>query len=191
MSLRDALNHEISEKDEDHFWSWVDTAGPNECWEWRGSVGSHGYGRLWLTTTQEHMLAHRFSLSLRQPLRQGLEVDHLCFNKLCVNPDHLEEVTPAENRRRAVAARPPVASCKRGHPYDESNTIINSKGYRECRQCLRAKHRRKRAREVADREPRYCRGCGEPIEREADTRKQFCGARCKNRIWWRENKGKA
>jgi hypothetical protein len=75
-----------------------------ECWEWRGQQQQGGYGIVqWprrRTTT-----AHRAIYSIiRGPVPVGLHLDHLCRNRACVNPDHLEPVTPGENTRRASAA---------------------------------------------------------------------------------------
>jgi hypothetical protein len=70
------------------------------CWTWTGAKASHGYGNTARTT------AHREVWELLiGPIPDGLTLDHLCRNPLCVNPDHLEPVTCAENLRRARLAR--------------------------------------------------------------------------------------
>lgn len=120
---------------------WAKVLRTDGCWIWQGNVGDHHYGRFWNPEAQRNILAHRFSLSLVEPLVEGLEVDHLCRNTLCVRPDHLEQITQDENKRRAMKARPAVTSCRRGHEYDESNTYVNPKGYRECRTCTRERRR--------------------------------------------------
>ena len=77
------------------------------CWPWVGARDRAGYGMLKMgrTTRVAHRVAYELAVG---PIPDGLEVDHLCFNPSCVNPDHLEAVTPAENVRRAVARRQPV-----------------------------------------------------------------------------------
>lgn len=74
----------------------------DECWLWQGARQSTGYGAVNVDTLY---LAHRLSgvLFSDSPLEHGLTIDHLCFVKLCVNPNHLEPVTLAENLRRARA----------------------------------------------------------------------------------------
>lgn len=94
------------------------------------------------------MLAHRFSLSLVQPLVEGLQVDHLCRNTSCVRPTHLEQVTQAENIRRAALHRERATRCKNGHEYTPENTYINSKGNRECLICRRKSIRESNRRYV-------------------------------------------
>jgi len=67
--------------------------------------GDHGYGRFWDASARCNRLAHRVALGFRQALSDEMQVDHLCRNRICVRPDHLEEVTQQENIRRALPFR--------------------------------------------------------------------------------------
>jgi hypothetical protein len=82
---------------EQRFWQFVTKDAADVCWEWHGERIRNGYGRLWISTTQR-MLAHRFAYELLiGPIPEGLDLDHLCRNRSCVNPAHLEPVTNREN----------------------------------------------------------------------------------------------
>lgn len=108
--------------DPKRFWAKVEKTA--ECWVWKGARGHWLYGLIrWNGRTE---LAHRVSYELLVgPIPDGLVIDHLCRNTLCVRPDHLEPVTNAENVLRgfsppAIAAR--RAECAQGHPYTPENT---------------------------------------------------------------------
>lgn len=149
-----------------NFWSKVQQRG--ECWEWTGHLTEKGYGQFGLDG--KPFLAHRVSYMLHiGELPEDLTVDHLCMNKRCVNPLHLECVTRGENIRRAWAAGlnpyPALAArnrqkthCSRGHAFDEENTAISPDGHRSCRTCRREADRRRRS---PDKPLRTCAKCGE------------------------------
>lgn len=113
----------------------------NGCVEWTAYVGTNGYGRFYVDG--RNALAHRWSYEHHAgPIPAGLHLDHLCRNRSCVNPEHLEPVSQSENVRRGVG--PLIAAerhralthCSEGHPYDEANTYTDSKS-RNCRTCKR------------------------------------------------------
>ena len=118
------------------------------CWEWIGTRDSRGYGNV---KVQRHVMkAHRVVYEhVRGPIAPGLECDHLCRSHWCVNPEHIELVTHAENVRRGAARWVPAARqrairrCPHGHPYTKANTYVQpSTGGRACRTCGRERKRR-------------------------------------------------
>ena len=120
----------------------------NGCWLWQGYVSRQGYGQM--KVDHRHWKAHRFAYVVwRGPIAEGLEIDHLCRVRRCVNPDHLEPVTHRENVRRGdlslANARRHLAKthCVHGHSY--GNAIVRPNGARQCRECKR-QHDRRRVR---------------------------------------------
>lgn len=117
------------------------------CWLWDGYQDPQGYGRLKVAGVSR--LAHRVSHELFiGPVVDDLTVDHLCLNKSCVSPWHLEAVTKAENNRRFGRS---MTRCKQGHPFDASNSHVDGAGRRRCRACWRASSARYKARRRAER----------------------------------------
>jgi hypothetical protein len=129
----------------------VRRARPDECWPWLGTRTPTGYGQIRVRTPRgwRMLYAHRIAYELSGGvIPVGHEVDHLCFTPGCVNPTHLEAVTPAENHRRR-RGRPrrhrPTPKCNAGHAR-EGNTRVNSRGARFCVVCHRQAVRRHRDR---------------------------------------------
>lgn len=114
------------------------------CIPWTGRLSSDGYGRI------GRDFAHRRAyVAARGPIPAGLELDHLCRLRRCVNPDHLEPVTHAENMARSSGAL--KTECIHGHPFDEANTYRRPDGTRDCRACVRARVAKYQERKSLDR----------------------------------------
>lgn len=114
---------------------------PSGCWEWQGTKSGNGYGRLFYRG--RYHTAHRVSYQLYiGPIPEGLVIDHLCRNRGCVNPEHLEPVTFGENIRRSpIHNMRSKTHCPEGHEYTKKNTFIRRSGSRECRTCKKVKDR--------------------------------------------------
>lgn len=127
----------------DLFWAKVQKT--DGCWLWTAHVDQSGYGKFGNGkhgTTCAHRIAYELCVG---PIPAGLELDHLCRVRHCVNPRHLEAVTHSENVLRGLspaitAARQRAKThCPKKHPYDEANTIHRG-GARFCRACRDAKN---------------------------------------------------
>lgn len=122
----------------------------NGCWNWKGHLGSGGYGRC--NNRAGQSLAHRaFYTILKGDIPDGMQLDHLCRNRMCVNPDHLEPVNQKDNQLRGVLARGKPNStrkdfCRRGHPMKGDNVRYYKNGKYTLRMCVACNHIRNRAR---------------------------------------------
>lgn len=128
------------------FWSKVDRSG--ECWVWLAGQATGGYGKF--NDAGRTWRAHRWAYEAEVgPIPEGMHIDHLCRNRLCVRPDHLEPVEPLENVQRGDHGA--ETHCPKGHAYDAVNTYRTAQGWRACRECMRTSCREAaRARYWAD-----------------------------------------
>lgn len=130
----------------ERFWSKVDKDGPvgplnrGPCWLWTAStIKGYGAFRLENQTVYAHRIAWE---AVHGPIPAGVEIDHLCSVPRCVNPDHLELVTHAENVRRGRGGDHQAAKthCPKGHPYEGDN-VRTYEGRRRCLTCKREQGR--------------------------------------------------
>lgn len=126
---------------------WAKVAAPDEsgCRVWTGCRNQKGYGRI--SVDGRLWVAHRVAWQIiaGRDLPEGMQLDHLCRNRACVEIAHLEPVTPKENTRRGITGwvNRTKTHCPKGHPYSPDNTFVYADGRRACRECQRAKDRRR------------------------------------------------
>lgn len=155
---------------EDRIWERVDKHGPNGCWLWIGYIHETGYGLL--TINEVPRRAHRLVYELVVgPIPDGLHLDHLCRVPKCVNPGHLEPVTPRENVLRGIspaALHAKQTHCCRGHEFTPENTARNAAGRRSCRTCKRERRTDVKRRGIGHPRERTICPAGHPYD-EANT----------------------
>jgi hypothetical protein len=152
LDWRVARGRRLGRPLEERFWEKVDrSAGPDGCWPWLAGRYSTGYGEF--SIGYRKSAAHRVAYELLiGPIPAGLELDHLCRNRLCVNPAHLEPVTTRENILRGESGSAKNARkthCHNGHPLTPGNLTPGPNGERRCLICNRTRNRIGTARYAA------------------------------------------
>ena len=126
------------------FWEKV-TIQANGCWTWNGRLSGGGYGQF--KTGGKYRAAHRYAYETTVlTIKGGLTLDHICRNRSCVNPLHLEPVTQRENILRGIsfaASNAKKTHCPKGHDLSGGNLRFHN-GKRHCRKCHAERNRRQR-----------------------------------------------
>lgn len=141
----------------ERFWSNVQPWGPSSCWEWVGFLDRHGYGEFRQRRMSERFCwrAHRVAYEqLVGQIPNGLDLDHLCRVRCCVNPDHLEPVTRSENLRRSPTKGRRIGldgfpECVNGHSVRPDSSRLDKFGYTVCRKCSYDRHLEFKQRQIA------------------------------------------
>ena len=133
----------MDEKMKERFWIKVDKRIPDGCWEWKGAILKNGYGRFW--DGERNVLAHRFVYELCiHRITEKQHLDHICSNRGCVNPSHLQVLS---NRENILKGNGPTAKnfrktlCKRGHILTAGKFKQNGE-WRICLECAKETRRK-------------------------------------------------
>lgn len=181
---------------EERIWSRVDKQGPapdswpelGSCWLWTGTINVDGYGKV--SFRLPCRLAHRVVYErLVGPIQDGLQLDHLCRVRNCVNPNHLEPVTSRVNslRGEGLAAQNVIKThCPAGHLYDAANLSPYTRGgkARYCRTCNSERSRRNLRKERSGLRPvGACPKCKEAPRTPGRSYCRTCSAAVDARSW--------
>lgn len=179
--IRPSYADVLTEQQRAQFWARVEKGGSAGCWSWLGPLNHQGYGLFYVTRGGRRVAhrVHRIAWELlRSLIPDGLTLDHLCRNRGCVNPDHLEPVTSRENVRRGIgptAINRRKTHCPQGHAYTPENTRRKAKRgdlvERFCRECQRLRNERILASKA-------CRVCGKPVQQWATWKKHRAHVKC-------------
>src|SRR5437773_6397451 len=125
----------------------ADVRTGEECWQWRGLRSRDGYGVY--RFEGKYQRAHRiFYKSIVGPLSSKHQIHHRCRNRLCVNPQHMEVVTPQIHLQITANIRMEITHCKHGHPYQPG--VVDERGARKCLICKRISCNSSRARRMEE-----------------------------------------
>ena len=161
---------------------WRKVIKTDGCWTWTAATVPAGYGRVqWQGRVQQ---AHRVAYELLVgPIPEGLHLDHLCRVRNCVNPAHLEPVTPGENVLRGTgvsAVHAAAEFCRYGHPLSGENLRTKANGWRACRACELRRSRASAATKVRPVKQSTCVECGAAFEYVGNKR-HICSLPCKRK----------